>query len=117
MVLGFLSDSCDVSRRSAAAQGYGSKPTYAAAHLIAEPCRLIESSQKGFNSITAQWLTEAAFKMLVLPETDIQDGDRITNIKLKDGTIFSQNFEVDGGALQHRGRMVRHRVLLLKKVS
>ena len=48
---------------------------------------------------------------------DIQEGDRVSNIRLNDGTVLTQIYEVDGGSLQHRGRMTRHRMVTLKKVS
>lgn len=112
-----LIDRCNVQRRSATSQGYGAKPAYAAAHLTGEPCRLVEKAQRGFNSITAQWITDTAYKMMFQSEADVLEGDRITNIVLQDGTKLTQNFEVEGGSLQHRGRMSRHRMVRLKKVS
>ena len=60
----YLVDRCDVQRRSTSAQGYGGKPSYAAAHLTDTPCRLVEKRQRGFNSITAQWITETTYKMM-----------------------------------------------------
>lgn len=112
----YLVDRCDVKRKAASKQAYGSKPVYTD-HLSAVPCRLDTTNQRGFNSITAEWVVTTVYQLEVQPNRDIQEGDRITNIRLQDGTLMIENFEVDGGAIPLRGRMAALTILSLKKVS
>ena len=112
----YLVDRCDVSRYTVTAQAYGSKRT-PAAHLSDVPCRLVIKEQKGFNSVTGEWVKRADYTLLTLADVDIEEGDRVTNIRMHNDTLDQLNFEVDGGALKRRGRMAVHRRMKLKRVE
>ena len=111
----FLVDSCDVSRYAVTSQQYGSKRT-PAAHLSDVPCRLVPKDARGFNSVTGEWMEETFYTLLTLADVDIEEGDRITNIRMHDDTLDQLNFEVDG-ILRRRGRMASHRRMKLKRVE
>ena len=112
----YLVDRCDVSRYTVTAQAYGSKRT-PVAHLSDVPCRLVIERQKGFNSVTGEWVKKADYLLLTLPDVDIEEGDRVTNVRSHNDTLDQLNFEVDGGALKRRGRMAGHRKMELKRVE
>lgn len=118
-----LTDTCDFLARGVRKQAYGAKPTHDTYLATAVPCRLIEKTQRGFNSITAQWLTTTTYKLMLPYETEILEGDRVTNIRLYGNqasdrdALLQQHFEVEGGALAKRGALVRHKTVSLKKVS
>jgi len=112
----FLVDSCDVWRYASTSQAYGKKRT-PAIHLSDVPCRLIIKEQRGFNSVTGEWLKQTTYRLLTLHDVDLVEGDRVTNIRMHDATLDNLNFEVDGGALVRRGRMAAHRSMSLKRVE
>ena len=112
----FLVDHCDVSRYTVTAQAYSTKRT-PAAHLSDVPCRLVIKEQEGFNSVTGEWVTRETYLLLTLPDVDIEEGDRVTNVRSHNDTLDQLNFEVDGGALKRRGRMARLRSMKLKRVE
>ena len=112
----YLVDRCDVSRYTVTAQAYGSKRT-PVAHLSDVPCRLVIERQEGFNSVTGEWPKRTVYTLLTLPDVDIEEGDRVTNVRMHNDTLDRLNFEVDGGALKRRGRMAVHRRMKLKRVE
>ena len=112
----FFPEKCDVLRRSSTSQGYGSKPAYAS-HLSQTSCVYSEDLKSGFNSITAEWIKELQAKMLFPVATDVQSGDRITNISFRDGSTITKVFQVEMGEVKRNGRMHRHKTVGLKLVS
>ena len=112
----FLVDSCDVSRYTVTAQVYGSKRT-PAAHLSDVPCRLVIKDQHGFNSVTGAWVKKTDYTLLTLADVDIEEGDRVTNVRMHNDVLDDLTFEVDGGALKRRGRMAMHRRMKLRRVE
>ena len=112
----FLVDRCDTLRRTVTAQAYSSKRT-PEPHLSSVPCRLVVKEQKGFNSVTGEWVKQTDYTLLTLPDVDIEEGDRVTNVRMHNDTLDRLNFEVDGGALKRRGRMAVHRRMKLKRVE
>ena len=113
----FLVDRCEVQRWNRKMQAYGGGKTYAS-HLTSVPCRFVTKTQNAQSAITGEWTKLTTYKVMVLPDADIEEGDRIVNVVLQGATVAdSHQYEVDGGALPHRGRMARHKTLTLKKVS
>ena len=112
----FLVDHCDVLRYTVTAQAYGSKRT-PEPHLSDVPCRLVIKEQKGFNSVTGEWMKDTDYTLLTLPDVDIEEGDRVTNVRMHNDTLDQLLFEVDGGALKRRGRMATHRRMKLKRIE
>jgi hypothetical protein len=114
-----FTDLCDVERRSATAQGYGSKPSYAT-HLTGQPFLLVARQQRGFNSITAEWIVSTRYTAHFPAETDIREGDRLSNVSLNreaDSEDVDGTFQVDGGVLPRRGRGSRVKIVELRRVS
>jgi len=109
-------DLCDVQPRSTTDQAYGSKETYGAV-VTDVRCRYAEKQMRGLNGITNEWLTTTVSLLLVPYSSDIDEGAKVSNIRLGDGTVIDGNYQVDAGALNRRGRMHRHRSLRLKRVS
>ena len=112
----FLVDSCDVHRYAVTAQTYGSKRT-PEPHLSDVPCRIVIKVQRGFNSVTGEWVKRTDYTLLAMYNADILEGDRITNVRTQDGTLDAMNFEVDGGAYLRRGRMATHLKMDLRRVE
>lgn len=111
-----LRDSCTIARYTTAAEVYASKRT--AATLKEDvPCLIIIRGQKGFSSITGQWLTTTLYKLLFLHSEDIVEGDRISKLVYDDGTEITNNFEVEGGVILFRARETRMKVAGLKLVN
>lgn len=106
---------CDVQRYADAAQGYGDKRT-PANHLTAVHFRLIEKTQRAFNSIAGQWVVSTRYQGMFLFSADVAAGDRITNVVDEYGEAVDGNFEVAGG-MKRRGHAMRHKMLELHKVS
>lgn len=112
----YLVDRCDVQRRGRTDQAYGGKAKYSP-HLGSLPCRLVVKTQRGFNSLTAEWVVATTYSLVTAPDADVTEGDRITNLRTQDGELVQQNFEVDGGAVKHRGRMAQHKTLRLRRMT
>lgn len=114
-----FTDRCDVKRRATTAQGYGSKPSYAL-HLTGQPFLLVTKTQRGFNSVTAEFVVDTSYTGHFPPDTDVQEGDQLTNVSLDrnaDPETVGGTFQVDGGALSRRGRGSRVKILGLRRVS
>lgn len=112
----FLADRCDVKRPSKSVQAYGSKDV-PQNHLSDEPCWLETKTQRGFSSITGQWVVTTTYDLHVRNGRDLREGDIITNIRLQDGTLLTNEFSVDGGVIPTRGRMLAVTTLSLKQVA
>lgn len=106
---------CDVQRYTTTAQGYGTKRT-AAAHLTGVYCRLMTKTERAYNSLTAQWLVDTRYRLLMPYTTDVLAGDRIANLVDEDGDAVAGVWEVTG-VLKRRGRTARHLSLDLQKVA
>lgn len=114
-----FTDRCDVKRRATTAQGYGSKPSYAL-HLTGQPFLLVTKTQRGFNSVTGEWLVSTSYTGHFPTGTDIQEGDQLANVSLDDNAdsdVVGGTFQVDGGAVSRRGRGSRVKIVGLKRVS
>lgn len=114
-----FTDRCDVYRRATTAQGYGSKPAYSSL-LSDQPFLLVTKSQRGFNSITAEWVTTTLYTGHFPTGADVQEGDQLQDVVLNrngETETFSGTFQVDGGAISRRGRGSRIQIVGLKRVS
>ena len=114
-----FTDACDVQRRATVAQGYGSKPSYAE-HLTGQPFLLVMKAQRGFNSLTGEWVVSTIYNGHFSAAVDIQEGDRLTNVALnREGNSedIGGTFQVDGGVIPQRGRGTRVKIVGLKRVS
>jgi hypothetical protein len=112
----FYSDLCDIQRRGVTTQAYGSKPAYTE-HKFNVRCRLSAKRKGGFNSVTGEWVIITEYRLMLPRNTDIEEGDRVVNIRQKGDSAIRKNFQVDGGALQRRGRSHRHKTVILKQVT
>lgn len=113
----YLVDRCNVERWNRKLQAYGGGKTYAP-HLASVPCRFVTKTQMAQSAITGEWTKVTTYKVMVLHDADIEEGDRIVNVVLQGATAAdTHQYEVEGGAIPHRGRMARHKTLTLKKVS
>lgn len=120
----FLRDLCDIERRSVTPQGYGGKPAYAA-YLADVACHYETRTQRGFNAITAQWEMQSGHMLIVTASTDIQEGDRVKNVRLNrnDSDLVANavgdalTFQVDGGAITKRGRLTQTKEVSLRMVQ
>lgn len=114
-----FTDLCDVQRRGTTAQGYGAKPSYAI-HLTGQPFLLVAKAERGFNSVTGEWLVSTSYTGHFPAGVDVQEGDRLTNVSLDDKSDSEDvggTFQVDGGAIARRGRGSRVKIVGLKRVS
>jgi hypothetical protein len=114
-----FTDLCDVQRRAKVAQGYGSKPSYGE-HLTGQPFLLVMKAQRGFNSLTGEWLVSTSYSGHFPAAVDIQEGDRLTNVALNregDSEDIGGTFQVDGGVMPRRGRGTRVKIVGLKRVN
>lgn len=106
---------CDVQRYDTTAQGYGSKRE-PAAHLRGVHCRLKTETQRGFNSLTGQWMVSTRYKLQVMKSADVIAGDRVTAVTDEYGADIDGNFEV-ASVMDRRGHTLRMKTLELNKVS
>jgi len=119
----YLTDTCELLARGTKLQAYGIKPTHTTPLAENVPCRLIEKTQRGFNSVTGQWLTTTTYKLFLPYDQEIIEGDRVTNIRLHGNqesnqvALLTHHYEVEGGALPHRGAMAQHKTVMLKKIN
>lgn len=114
-----FTDRCDVQRRATTAQGYGSKPSYSS-HLTGQPFLLVTKTQRGFNSVTGEWLVSTSYAGHFPSDADVQEGDQLRNVSLDrnaDPETIGGTFQVDGGAISRRGRGSRVKILGLRRVS
>lgn len=124
MTVGFhLIHRCDVERYAEVegTQGYGEQKA-PAAHLSRVHCRLKTEAQRGFNSITGQWVVSTRYKLLVQFDEDILAGDRITNLVDEYGKVDARRdgkphtYEVSGET-PLRGHTLRLKKLELNQVT
>lgn len=106
---------CTVQRRSTKQRGYGSEAKYDNL-LTSEHCRLVTKAQKGFNSITGQWVVTTNYLMLFQFGANVMAGDRVTGIVDESGAAISGNFEIEA-VIPRRSQVSRLQAATLNKVS
>ena len=58
------------------------------------PCRLVEKEELVVRDERAAGTVITSYKLLLLPSTDIQERDTITQIKFEDGQVVQSEFTV-----------------------
>lgn len=106
---------CTVQRRATVPRGYGKQATYDD-HLTSEHCRLVTKGQRGFNSITAQFVTATSYMMIFRFDADVLAGDRVTGVLDESGAAIAGNFEIEA-VIPRRGAVSRHKAATLNKVA
>lgn len=79
--------------------------------------RLIEDSEQTVKSDTAQAIVTASYTLLVPAQTDLLDGDRVTDVVYEDGSTDSRLFKVSGVVTRRAGGVVRHLSATLEVVE
>lgn len=106
-MLAIFESTCDIKRRGQAVEPYGSRPSFAT-QATGVRCHVEMRRQRGFNSVTGQWVTRTEYTFLFPLNVDVLEGDQLTNI-YKRGTLLANSagtplaLRVDGGALEAAG--------------
>lgn len=113
---GHFIHTCDVLRPVLADDAHRNKKRTYPLYLAGVRCRLKTEAKRGFNSITAEWVITTSYKLFTQFNAPIQAGDRVTNIRLEDGELVEDVFEVVSD-IKRRGVGNRHRTMILEKVK
>lgn len=110
-MFGHFDTTCDVRRRAESPQAYGGKAAYTTV-AQAVPCYMEMRQQRGFNSITAQWVTTTGYLFHFRPRIDVREGDELTNVVqrgelLQSGGGTPLTFRIDGGVIPAGGAGVQ----------
>ena len=117
MALLIFADRCETRKRTLVPDGYNNRKVAYADPVTDVRCRYSEKARRGFNSLTGEWMTTTDVKLMVPYNSDLNEGDRVQNIVLQNGDLVTGIFEVEGSIVNRRGRMVRHRSMMLRKVA
>ena len=79
-------------------------------------CRLVEKQERIWNSDRAEMVVQTTYTLLVLPETDLHELDRITDVTFEDGATANADFIVKSLTIR-RGRVARHKSAQLEVLA
>lgn len=113
--MNFFTDLADVWRPTTSSEPYGGKDV-PAVHLTDAQCRLTEKEQRGFNSLTGQWVIDTAYKVQFPHTADVKVGDQLRNIRRDGQTAVSVILEITGGG-KRRGHLSRLKSFSLKSIG
>jgi hypothetical protein len=120
---GQLIHKADIERPQMGKDSYGAEklrwPPDIPAHLEDEPCRLVVKDQRVGGDVFAERPIATTYTLLVGPGTDVQQGDRVTNITDQDDTPLPDGvgtFSISAIKVR-RGRAEHHRSLTLEKIG
>jgi hypothetical protein len=112
----WLIHTCTIERATETLDAYrNAKQTWAAV-AAGVPCRLVEKSARALVSERVESTVITTYTLLVSPDVDLRERDRISRVTLEDGTTVNDTFVVTG-ILARRGATLRHRSALLSRVE
>jgi hypothetical protein len=114
---------CQIERPQMVTDGYGAEklrwPPDIPAHLEDVHCRLVVKDQRVGDGVFAERPIITTYTLLVGPGTDVQQGDRATNITDQNGGALPDGtgtFRIEAIKVR-RARAERHRSLALEKIG
>lgn len=111
-----LIHTCTVQRATLSLDQYrGQQRTYAD-YLTDVRCRLVVKSERIFSDVEVQLGRTTTYLLLVRPDVDVQEGDRITELVYEDKEQVAEHFTVRE-ILKRRARSARHVALKLERAS
>ncbi|HUM37543.1 MAG TPA: hypothetical protein PLQ85_11790 [Anaerolineae bacterium] len=113
---GHLIHRCTIQRATLRQDEYRSDVRVYEDYLTDVPCRLVAQTQRQFDTVTQQWVTMSGYKLLLRPDADVGEGDRVVDVCYEDGTVEPGPFVIRA-TLMRRGRWARHQSLSVERVS
>jgi hypothetical protein len=80
------------------------------------PCRLVEDQERIVTAREAASLLVTTYTLLVLPNVEVTERERISNVILDDGQIVAGPFSIKA-VLRRTGRKLHHKSLQLELVT
>lgn len=111
-----LIHSCTIQRYTEALDAYNNAEPQWSAIAVKVPCRLVEKQQRLLVTERVESAVVTSHTLLVDESADLQERDRITNIRLEDGALVTKTFQVKA-LLMRRGRSLRHKSAVLTVVE
>lgn len=106
---------CDIQHADETQDEYNENVKIWAAHLSDVFCLLVEKARREVSSESAENVLITTYLLLLPPDTDVEEDDRITNIRYEDGTTDSRLFDVES-KLVRRTRASQHLSLQLERI-
>ena len=112
----WLIHTCQVERATVHLGAYqNAKETWAGVGTDM-PCRLVEKQARVVVNERVESTVTTTYSLLVGPEVDVRERDRISRVTLEDGAIVPDTFVVTG-ILARRGSVLHHRTAMLSRVE
>jgi hypothetical protein len=106
---------CDIQRSTETQDEYNETERTYASHLSNVRFRLVEKTERETPSEFGEGALITVYLGLMAPGTDVDEDDRLVNIRFEDGTIDNHTYTVEH-KLTRRARTVRHISLQLERV-
>lgn len=110
-----FADVVDIWRPVVSNEPYGGRDV-PGQHICDLPCRLSEREQRGFNSVTGQWVITTDYHLQIGHNADVRVGDQVRNIRRDRGTAVPAILEIVGGG-KRRGKLVRMKSFSCKSIG
>ena len=99
-----LIHTCTVLRDGDSKDAYGNRQGMPVEIDWRVPCRLVEQTQRVVADEGASGAYITTYRLLTLPDSILQEGDRVTHIVLEDGTVVNRIFRVASLVDRHTWR-------------
>lgn len=110
-------DKCTISRPVKQENVYGPRKTAEYEELTNVPCRLRTKQKRGFNSLTAEFVTQTTIELLIAKDVDIRPQDTIKDIVYQGGNeLFNTTYKVES-IVPKRGRFIVYQLATLKQIA
>lgn len=107
---------CTIQRATETEDAYRNKVEVWATVASNVPCRLVEKQQRLANSERVESMVVTTHLLLVGSETNIVERDRVSQVRLDDGTIVNSTFSVKS-LVMRRANALHHKSAALVKVE
>lgn len=111
-----LIHTCTIERATTTRDAYNHDVEAWAPQLSGLRCRLVIGTQRVAFSELAEKPVITTYKVLVPAGTAVDEGDRVVNVIVEDGTIEAGPFRIDS-VLPRRGAGLHHITLLLERTT
>lgn len=112
----WLNHTCTIERATETLDAYRNARQTWSAVATGVHCRLVEKQAQERANERVESVVTTVYKLLMGPEEDLRERDRISHVTLEDGTVIVDTFIVTG-ILARRARVMRHQTALLGRVE
>lgn len=109
---------CDIERDAGTGEdAHGNdNESWSAGTRVDVAFRLVEQRERVYADEDSAWLTITTYKGLFAHDADIQEGDRLANVTLEDGTTLTEKFYIEE-LIARRSMSIHHKTAVLERRS